>query len=218
MQSHPARYNKKLLPIFARMLKDSIWILDPMCGTGEKLKELHDNYLPNSKILGLEIEEEWANITPSIVLHADAFEFLKMGRDGHWDAILTSPTYGNRMADHHKAKDVRKRNTYTHRLGRELSPHNSGKLQWGDEYKRFHFALWEECIRVLRPEGKFVLNIKDHIRNGKLQNVTDWHLQTLNDLGLNLIEHVKVDVPSLKNGENSKLRMPYESVILFQKN
>ena len=216
-QSHPARYNKKLLPVFARMLKDSQWIFDPLAGTGERLLELRNGYLPTNIILGTEIEEEWAHITPSIVLHMDAFKFLKSGNNDHWDAILVSPTYGNRMADHHKAKDASKRNTYTHRLGRELAPHNSGKLQWGDEYKIFHFALWKECVRVLRPEGKFVLNIKDHIRDGKLQAVTDWHIETLNNLGLNLVEHVKVDLPSLKNGKNSNLRMPYESVILFTK-
>jgi DNA modification methylase len=103
-------------------------------------------------------------------------------------------------------------------LGRPLSENNSGAMQWGDEYRDFHSPLWAECIRVLKPNGKFVLNIKDHIRNGERQFVTAWHTAKLCELGLEYIEHVMVDVPSLKNGENSESRIPYESILLFQKN
>lgn len=35
-------------------------------------------------------------------------------RDRAFDGIVTSPCYGNRMADHHDARDDSKRNTYTH--------------------------------------------------------------------------------------------------------
>jgi SAM-dependent methyltransferase len=215
--SHPARYNNALLPVFARMLNDSIWILDVMAGTGEKLKKLHDNYLPDSNILGIEIEPEWARVTPDYVLCADAFDYLAMTADGSWDAIVVSPVYGNRMSDHFVAKDASKRNTYTHRLGRQLSKNNSGKLQWGDEYRVFHFGLWKECVRVLKPNGKFILNIKDHIRKGERQFVTDWHIEILEGLGMEIVEHAKIEVPSLKNGQNSGLRIPYESVILFER-
>ena len=217
LQSHPARYNKLLLPVFAKMLKDSQWIYDPLAGTGERLEQLKNNYLPYSTFIGTEIEKEWAEITPEIVLCMDVFEFMKTCLDEHWDAILVSPVFGNRMSDHHNAKDASKRNTYTHRLGRELSENNSGILQWGDSYKDFHSRLWKECYRVLRQEGKFVLNIKDHIRSGKRQFVTDWHIETLSELGLKFVEHVKIETPSLRKGENWELRIPYESVILFNK-
>ena len=38
-----------------------------------------------------------------------------------------------------------------------------------------HVAVWTECRRVLKPGGIFVLNVKDHIRKGVLQEVTKWH-------------------------------------------
>ena len=37
------------------------------------------------------------------------------------DCIVTSPCYGNRMADHHDAKDSSRRITYKHKLGRDMS-------------------------------------------------------------------------------------------------
>ena len=52
--------------------------------------------------------------------------------DVTFDAICTSPTYGNRMADHHEARDGSPRDTYRHVLGRPLTPGNSGALHWGD--------------------------------------------------------------------------------------
>jgi hypothetical protein len=216
-QRHPARYNKKFLPIFAKMLDGSKRVFDPCAGDGVRFKELHDTYLPDSFFFGTEIEPEWAYTIPNLLLCRDAFEYMKDVVDSFWDAILVSPVYGNRMSDSFIAKDASKRNTYTHRLGRQLSENNSGKLQWGDEYRDFHSRLWKECIRILKPEGKFILNVKDHIRKGEQQFVTDWHIKTIEDLGMNVIEHIKVNVPSLKNGENSNLRIPYESVLLFIK-
>ena len=53
--------------------------------------------------------------------------------DATFDMVVTSPTYGNRMADHHNAKDGRRRITYTHNLGRTLTPGNSGAMQWGED-------------------------------------------------------------------------------------
>jgi tRNA G10 N-methylase Trm11 len=84
--------------------------------------------------------------------------------DATFDAVVTSPTYGNRMADHHHARDGSLRYSYTHTLGRSLHPNNSGTLHWGAEYQRFHSLAWREVWRVVRPGGRFVLNIKDHVR------------------------------------------------------
>jgi hypothetical protein len=66
--------------------------------------------------------------------------------DATFDAICTSPTCGNRMADHHEARDISPRHTYRHVLGRPRTPGNSGALQWGDgiageEYRALHVAV-----------------------------------------------------------------------------
>lgn len=39
----------------------------------------------------------------------------------------------------------------------------------------------------------------------------------LKSIGLSLTEHRKIETPRMGFGENSKLRVPYESIITFKK-
>jgi DNA modification methylase len=138
-----------------------------------------------------------------------------------FDAICTSPTYGNRMADHHEARDGSPRHTDRHTLGRPLTPGNSGAMRWGagstgEEYRALHVAVWTECRRVLKPGGIFVLNVKDHIRKGVLQPVTNWHAVTLLMLGFVCTRRVHVPCLGQRHGANGHLRVDYESVLLFR--
>jgi len=133
------------------------------------------------------------------------------------EGYLHHNTYGNRMADHHNAKDGSKRNTYRHTLGRELSPQNSGSLQWGAEYRRFHYKAWKEVRRVLRDDGRFVLNIKDHIRKGKIISVTHFHLLLPIIMGFDLVKEYQVATPGLREGENHEARISHESILVFRK-
>lgn len=68
---------------------------------------------------------------------------------------------------------------------------------------------------MLSTDGRFVLNIKDHIRNGKRQMVTDWHIETLQSLGLVVVEHVKVPCSGMRIYRNAGARIDYESVLLL---
>jgi len=133
------------------------------------------------------------------------------------EGYLMHNCYGNRMADHHEAKDSSRRNTYRHALGRPLSEGNTGTLQWGEEYRESHRAIWTECRRVLKPDGLLVINIKDHIRKGEVIAVTDWHVETILSLGFTLVEHRRVEVRGNRQGENGEARVPYESIITFKK-
>ena len=89
--------------------------------------------------------------------------------------VVTSPTYGNRLADHHNAKDGSRRISYTHTLGRTLTPGNSGAMHWGKDYRLLHRLSWEEVARVLSIGGLFVLNVSNHIRKGEEVPVVQWH-------------------------------------------
>lgn len=213
--SHPARYSTELLPIFAEMLDGAASILDPFAGTGERLASLVALLDPDVEVVGIEIEPEWAGVTPEFVRvgNALALDFP----DATFDAIVTSPTYGNRLADHHDAIDPESRRSYTHDLGRALADDNSGDLQWGDEYREFHKRAWSEADRVLRPGGRFVLNIKDHIRGGERQRVTAWHVSTFLDLGYNLGPAVEVGTSHLRQGTNAELRAGLEMVFALEK-
>src|SRR5690606_41371806 len=170
------------------------------------------------RIVANEIEPEWAaQAPPWVEVHVGDAAAMTWAADGEFDAIVTSPTYGNRMADHHNARDGSRRYTYRHALGRPLHPANTGQMQWGDAYREAHRRIWAECIRVLRSGGVFVVNVKNHIRRGEIMRVSEWHAEELQRQGLQLVEWVGVECPGMRNGANARLRVSYEDVWVFRK-
>ena len=207
--SHPARFTSPLLALFRDLLDEHApgrVVLDPFAGTG-RIHELR----PEWETWGIEIEPEWATISEWTIQGSALHLPLA---DGSVDAIVTSPTYGNRLADSHNASDPERRRSYTHDLGRALHPDNSGAMHWGDQYRAFHEAAWVEAVRALAPGGVFLLNIKDHIRGGDRQYVAGWHVTALARLGCTLLHHVEIDTGSLRQGANGHLRLPEQIYVL----
>lgn len=208
--SHPAKYTQALLVTMAKMLAGRQRILDPFGGQGGIFQLEH--WLPGARFDAVEIEPEWAAKHPKTTLgNALALPWA----DDTFDAICTSPAYGNRMADRYSETDLSEHLTYAAMLTRQLHPDNGGALQWGAKYRDFHRQVWTETRRVLVEGGAFIINIKDHIRAGALQPVTGWHIECLESLGFALVEHRKIDTPAMRFGRNGELRVPYESVIHF---
>lgn len=105
--------------------------------------------------------------------------------------------------------------TYRHRLGRDLTAGSSAEMQWGSAYRRFHIEAWQEALRVVRPGGLFIVNVKDHVRKDRLQRVPEWHVQTLQALGARLYMARPVDTPGMGFGANADARAEFELVVTF---
>lgn len=215
MVKHPARYNDEILAVMADLITTygpttdgPYQVLDPFAGTGR----IHE--LTQFDTYGIEIEPEWAEMHPRTMVG----NALDMPWRNHWfDVVATSPTYGNRMADKHDAKDGSVRRSYKHDLGRNLHSDNSGGMQWGDAYQGFHVDAWKECTRVVRRDGLLVLNIKDHIRGGKHIDVAGWHIEALSVYGWTPVAIRPVVTSGMGMGRNGNVRVPAELVIAFKR-
>jgi DNA modification methylase len=228
---HPAQYSTRILDVLEE-IADGITgrVLDPFAGMGN----IHQIARADLCTIGIELEQEWAEQHPD-TLHGDATRLPF--KDQSFDAIITSPVYGNRMSDSHNAVErcqkckgegcvkcghsgrrEYKRLTYTHTLGRQLADNNAGKLQWGEKYKDLHFKAWAEAVRVLKPQGLFVLNVSDHIRKGKVIPVTAWHTATLKNLGIEWLYRVPVETPRMRFGQNGDVRVTHEDVYVGKAN
>jgi len=213
---HPATYTDSFIPLFAELLKNCDMVYDPFGGTGKLALIKRHGY--RGKIFCSELEPEWTNqycgVDRWFIGDSAKTDFIK---NGYFEAICTSPTYGNRMADHHEARDSSKRITYRHRLGRVLSDENTGKMQWGVNYKEKHIEVYKELNRVLKMEGIFILNISNHIRAGVVVEVASWHKEVLEGLGFVLQDEFSVPTPRMGFGANSHLRVQSETIFVFKK-
>lgn len=217
-KEHPAVFSDAILETVAQQLAEigtpSV-VVDPFAGTG-RVHELRER-AGVDRTIGVELEPEWAEKHPD-TMQGNALTLTHHVGTSAVDAIVTSPTYGNRMADHHDATDDSVRLTYKHTLGRDLTDGNSGALQWGEQYREFHRKAWSEAIAALRPGGTLTLNCKNHIRAGEVQRVTEWHIDHLTaECGLRLVALDVVPTKGLMAGANSDSRTPVEFVATFRK-
>lgn len=205
---HPAKFSRALLPVLARYVRPSDLVLDVFGGAG-----------------GV------ARLNCCAVVHELQYRVLVHARGSRrvcgnglhlpfrscaFDALVTSPTYGNRMADTYV--DETRRNTYTAGLG-PLHADNTGALQWGEKYRAAHRAIYAECRRVLKPAARVVLNVSNHIREGREVDVVSFHLAAWGDLGYGLIESHEIKTPRNRLGRNGDARCEVEYVfVLVQDN
>lgn len=217
---HPAQFSREILSLVERqhLLPDAGIVLDPMAGVGN----IHKLATATRKTVGIELEEPWAAAHPDTVV-GNALR-LPFGR-ASFDAVFTSPCYGNRLADHHRAQDGSTRRSYTHDLqhttgdpGRRLHADNSGTLRaTRADYWAFHARAWAEVARVLRPGGRFVLNVSDHISGGRVVPVVERHTDLVLLSGFTLVKEFQVGTRRMRYGANNRLRVPTESVLIFDR-
>lgn len=117
LPDHPAKWSGAVLDAIATVAQRELGslttvphVLDPFAGVG--LPALADALAPVCPVslAGVELQPEWASAllptarpTPAPIV-GDATQ-LPDAWTGTFDAVVTSPCYGNRMADHHDAAD-----------------------------------------------------------------------------------------------------------------
>lgn len=237
---HPAKYTPEVLTQLravvaaeARRLGRPPTLLDPFAGTG-RIHELR----PLANTYGVEIEPEWAACHPDTIC-GDAMDIPEEWR-GWFDIIATSVVYGNRFSDHHVANDSCKkcdgtgvferascprckgtklspRKSYKTSLGRDPHKDSSATMQWGPTYRDFHKRWIGVALEELDDGGLFIVNIKNHERQRRMQHVVEWWMQTLIEFDLLIEAVLPVPVRGMRFGANYSQRSTVEMIVVMRK-
>jgi hypothetical protein len=101
---HPAKFSAGFIDIFRALLTQYLYtpwkypeplVFDPFAGVGT-IHQLRPEFMT----YGYEIEPEWA-VMSQFTICGDSTD-LPAAWNNTFAAVVTSPTYGNRMADHHE--------------------------------------------------------------------------------------------------------------------
>lgn len=230
----PAAYSVELFPALTEAVEMAIGqhpdgsspiIYDPMAGNGVRAREIiaaaaRQLHRPIG-FVGSEIEAEFCG---PFVHHRSMFDYFGLHR-----VVMNSPGYSNRMADQFLGTPTERalwtetgtkprRNTYAISLGRKLHDDNGAGMQWGPKYRAFHQRAWQHVWdHNLGEGGFFILNVKSHVRDWKIQDVSGWHLDCCQQIGFELVQRWDVECPGNREGANDDLRVKAEQVYLFRK-
>lgn len=221
MPTHPAKFSDPIMDVLTSLVRAEVKaarldrplrILDPFAGVGR----VHRLARPGIETVGVELEPEWAACHGATIC-ADSLAWMRdQPQAGAFDMIVTSPCYGNRLADSHNARDGSVRHSYTHDLGRPLSPGTAADLPWGPRYWTFHADAYRAMFWTLRPGGLLLLNVSDFMRHKALVPATMWHRGAL--WGAGFIEAPGerprvVETQRLRYGENADARAAGELIL-----
>lgn len=243
---HPAKWSQPVLDELAEIITTEharigscvMKVLDPFAGVGRQrlAKALSQTY--DVDVTGVDIQPECALNDPDTWTGS----VLDVGKwwPGVFDAIVTSPVYGNRLADKHVANDPCKvcrgegvvggklchnckgsglsyRGTYAHTLramGGDLVSGSAAGIQWGDDYRAFHRHAIQAMITTTRSGGLLVINMSNHIRGGVEQPVVEWWIGAMLEAGCSLVDFRRVQTRRNRRGANGTVRVASEAIIV----
>jgi hypothetical protein len=219
-KAHPATYSDQLLPHLGEAV--AAWGLpvhDPFAGTGTKLGRLCDEL--GLDFTGTEIEPEL--IADPRVRHGDSIDAETYPAREY--VICTSPTYGNGMNDHFKAKDDSKRMNYRWALAqingydRELHVNNSGRYGVAERRsagsERHYWRVNRAC--VAHWPDRCLVNVKDvGPYGGELVPLVGRWIVLLEGFGYEIVKRVDVECPGNKNSPNRE-RAETEAVLVCER-
>ena len=215
VKPHPAVYTLGVVPTFAALLRRGpLRVLDPFAGHGHihKLRDLGDY-----STAAVEMQEGWAAAHPDTLCgDSRSLPF----DDDEFDAVATSPAYGNRLADYGLSgppADAALRRSYACSYGEPLLEGNAAALPFGPEYKEIHIAVWDEVVRVVRPGGVVLLNVKDFWCDGEHVGVSGWHLTHFTQrLGAEINATVSIESSGWTEADNGEWHLAGEWVFRLQ--
>lgn len=218
--AHPARYSEALIGPMVALLRPYLLghpdLYDPMAGDGEGLRVIAGAL--DCGHFGSEIEPEF--IKNPMIVARDCRAFADPV-----EIAVTSPAYGNRMADQYlgtpeerRLRDeegvMPRRRSYAIALGRPCSDGSGAALQWGEAYRSLHGDIYRHVIHVNRPRI-FLVNITSHFRAKQYQPVAEWTLGTILSLGMVLVDFDFVETLGFRDGQNREDRVGGENLYLF---
>lgn len=204
---HPAKMNVEL----ARRLVDEYttpgqWVLDPMAGCGTVPIIAADM---GRKSAGVELEAQYIT---NHTCNGDTFSLPF--RDGQFDAIITSPPYGEaigRAGDRDIQKTIAAKDRYEQRrFGKSLTNHavygihpkNVGSMPLQSRKKPSFVdsmaKILKEWYRVLGPQGMLITVIKDQRKGRKrlgLFDMSGFIVQTATTAGFMFVERRVAIIP-----------------------
>ena len=260
VKAFPAKYTDTILDaigeeLFDRSLIDGV-ICDPFAGIGG-IHTFADRY-PNLTTVGIDIEPEQAALHPRTVCGDSRriSTFLPKVRDvisdaqgapchqlpiSLFDAIVTSPAYGNRLADQYLGSDDEKcrackgigrtdkgsdcskcvgtgkarskRMGYSIALGRTLTQGSGAALQWGTEYREMHSAVIAEVATLLKPGGWWIVNVSSSLGAKGYKPVMEWWVECIAEHA-RIVKLRSVETPRIRFGQNHDRRVPVEHLIV----
>ena len=215
---HFAKYCDGVVRVVSERIPDGSRVLDPMAGTMERLRELERPEFGGHQVHGIELEPEWVNdYRHPRLIQGDARSMPYEGE--FFDVVVCSPSFGNRMADRTGTWwDSVDRRTYASALGRNVSAGSACVQFTSPDYARLHLAIWAESVRVLKTGGLVFLNLKDHVRGGKVVPVTTLHRRLMSSLAMVEIGDTAVPAKGLPAGANHDVRAEsVEKIITWRK-
>lgn len=213
---HPAKFSDVILEHVSTILPDHIdTIVDPMAGVGKVV-----NLGPDYKYLLNELEPEWANQIDDMydVTVGDAKD-MTIPSDIN-TAIVTSPPYGNRMADFFKSqtRPESMKGRYGGDLGRRLTEGSTASKKFGDEYRVMMSEIYTALTDQMCSGQLFILNVSNFIRSYKEVNVVGFYLDLFTTMGFTLDALYPVVTPRRGGtGANQDLRVDHEVIMLWRK-
>lgn len=242
--NHPAKFNDAILDVIGRYLDNGDLVLDPFAGVGrihrfyprcetygieiepEWAQEGYRTLVGDCTDLWMFEDGIFDKIATSPCFgnrmgdhhnaqdackkcQGDGGWYQRFSRDDDWEYATCSSCKGSGLS---------RRHTYRAYLGHMPSDNSSAIMQWGPEYRRWHFRkAYPSIISKLKSGGLFVINIGDHYRKGERQQVAKWTYKALRKLGLEHVKTHRVHVRKNRHGANRELRVPYEYVMVFRK-